>query len=354
MPGTSVAANVDVSTYPALFRRVNETLLDGQRRIESQKIQTYWDTGRLIQTHILKNKDRAEYGAEVIGRLAEDLGTSRSVLTRCVQFFLKYPRSRIGAVPHPLSWGQYQELFSVSDDRERARLEEAIIKGGLSIEEIRARKKTLRSKDDLDASLLRAGSPAADPVSGAVCPVPALVPSRGELYTYQIRKRKVLSVGTGELVVDLGFSIVHNVEPRVLSHFFAEDIVESVPQEDACRFSRSGRTSKDLYTYKALIEKVVDADTLKVYVDLGFDIWVRQTLRLRGIDAPEVGTKAGDEARAFVRSLLKEADEIVICSSRSDKYDRYLADVFIPRAVGEDIFLNSFLLQKGLAVRYDG
>ena len=50
----------DVTTYPALYRRVKETLLDGQRAVEQQKVRTYWEAGRLIQTHILRNKGRAE------------------------------------------------------------------------------------------------------------------------------------------------------------------------------------------------------------------------------------------------------------------------------------------------------
>ena len=68
------ARSPDVTTYAGLFRRVKETLLDGQRAVEQQKVRTYWEAGRLIQTHILRNNGRAEYGAEVVSRLADDLG----------------------------------------------------------------------------------------------------------------------------------------------------------------------------------------------------------------------------------------------------------------------------------------
>jgi endonuclease YncB( thermonuclease family) len=122
----------------------------------------------------------------------------------------------------------------------------------------------------------------------------------------------------------------------------------------AYKLRTTERTQKDLYTYNALVERVVDGDTLKVHVDLGFGQWTRQTLRLRGLDCPEVGTRDGDAAKAFVQSYLKEASQIVIRSSKSDKYDRYLADIFIPQDKGEDIYLNDLLLEKGQAERWEG
>ena len=106
------------------------------------------------------------------------------------------------------------------------------------------------------------------------------------------------------------------------------DIVESRPRDDAYRFARVEATAKDLYTYNAFVERVLDGDTLKVRFDLGFNTWTRQTLRLRGLDAPELDTKEGQTAKTFVQSYIKEAQQIIVRSSRSDKYDRYLAESF--------------------------
>jgi len=33
--------------YSNLLKRVRETLLDGQRRIDAQRVRTYWETGRI-------------------------------------------------------------------------------------------------------------------------------------------------------------------------------------------------------------------------------------------------------------------------------------------------------------------
>ena len=61
------------SDYNGLLRRVKETLIEGQRRIESQRVRTYWETGNLIYTHTLHHKDRADYGRQVLDRLADDM-----------------------------------------------------------------------------------------------------------------------------------------------------------------------------------------------------------------------------------------------------------------------------------------
>ena len=98
-------------------------------------------------------------------------------------------------------------------------------------------------------------------------------------------------------------------------------------------------------------ERVIDADTLKVRLDLGFGMFSRHDLRLRGIDCPEMSTKTGEEAKVFVQSYIKEAQRIVVRSSRSDKYDRYLADVFLPAEEGKDVYLNNLLLDNDHAIR---
>ncbi|NTV29876.1 MAG: hypothetical protein HGA80_07335, partial [Candidatus Omnitrophica bacterium] len=305
MAKTLSLKQTDVRTYPALFRRVKETLLEGRRRIEAEKVRTRWDAGRLIQTHILANQERAEYGAEVVPRLARDLGVSSDLLYRCRKFFLAYPDLKILATRPEFSWSHYKTLISVSDDRTRSTLDALAQKGGWSSRELAARIKA----DAAGKSSAGNGQPP-DPLD----PRPAsrgsrLTPLRGKLYTYRVLKPRMLaSSDESPLLLDLGFEVTRDVEPRLLSQFADGDIVASVPKDDAYRFAKAERTAQDLYTYNAYVERVVDGDTLKVRLDLGFGVRVRQTLRLRGIDCPELKTKAGDAAKAFVQSILKESD----------------------------------------------
>jgi len=64
--------------------------------------------------------------------------------------------------------------------------------------------------------------------------------------------------------------------------------------------------------YMARIRRVVDGDTLVVMVDLGFGVEIAETLRLRGIDAPELPTRAGVRAREFVCEALSASERAVV------------------------------------------
>ena len=43
-----------------------------------------------------------------------------------------------------------------------------------------------------------------------------------------------------------------------------------------------------MYVYKCEIVKVIDGDTLDVLIDLGFNIKMKERVRLLGVDTPEV------------------------------------------------------------------
>ena len=111
-----------------------------------------------------------------------------------------------------------------------------------------------------------------------------------------------------------------------------------------------------LYTFRAELREVIDGDTLRVDVDCGFGIWRREKLRLRDIDTPEMSTKAGVRARDFVVEALAKSRYILLSTSKVDKYDRYVADVFYrakatdPEEIMEDgVYLNQQLVDEGLA-----
>lgn len=82
-----------------------------------------------------------------------------------------------------------------------------------------------------------------------------------------------------------------------------------------------------LWTYVARVLRIIDGDTLDVVVDLGLGHRAFPRLRLRGIDTPELYTRAGRQARNFVERALTDSPAVVISTSRTDTYGRYLADV---------------------------
>lgn len=52
-----------------------------------------------------------------------------------------------------------------------------------------------------------------------------------------------------------------------------------------------------LWHYRADVERVIDGDTLIVRIDLGFSTFSEATIRVEGINAPELSTPEGVTAR---------------------------------------------------------
>ncbi|HPW65138.1 MAG TPA: thermonuclease family protein, partial [Candidatus Omnitrophota bacterium] len=112
------------------------------------------------------------------------------------------------------------------------------------------------------------------------------------------------------------------------------------------------------YTYRAWIVRVLDGDTVKAVIDLGFGVRSTQVLRLRGIDAPELVSADGKKAKEFLEKKLGLAEGeglsdrmVLVRTEKSDKYDRYLADLFYTDKNGREIYLNQEILAAGLAIR---
>lgn len=130
------------------------------------------------------------------------------------------------------------------------------------------------------------------------------------------------------------------------------------------------RRSEALHVYKGDVSRVIDGDTLVLDIDLGFEVWTRKRLRLRGIDTPEMNSpdpverQRALQAKAFSESRLPAGSTIVIQTFKVDLHGRFVADVFyLPAAEQSDLagrtdkervfaeghFLNQELLDAGLA-----
>jgi endonuclease YncB( thermonuclease family) len=112
------------------------------------------------------------------------------------------------------------------------------------------------------------------------------------------------------------------------------------------------------YTYFAKLESVIDGDTILLSFDLGFFITIKEKVRLIGINAPEINTKKGQEATAFIEKELKNAN-LLIETRKKEKYGRFLGYVYysIQYKNFDDIIrygklLNEELVKAGLANRY--
>ena len=120
--------------------------------------------------------------------------------------------------------------------------------------------------------------------------------------------------------------------------------------------------NKDLYNYKAKLLRVIDGDTIEVTIDLGFDISINQIVRIARIDTPEIRTsnalekEAGITIRNYVETILtfKTFNISTIKGSSSDKYGRYLAEIYVEDENDHPFSLSSRLISLGFAHVYDG
>ena len=122
---------------------------------------------------------------------------------------------------------------------------------------------------------------------------------------------------------------------------------------------------KSCYNFRVIsIDKVVDGDTIDVTIDLGFDLYKKERVRVAGVDTPEKRTRnleekaLGLDATAWIKNKLEGAvdgDDDLIIRTELDggvgKYGRLLGWLYIGDAT---VSLNEKMIDEGYAWAYDG
>ncbi len=110
---------------------------------------------------------------------------------------------------------------------------------------------------------------------------------------------------------------------------------------------------RNLFYYKGKVISVYDGDTVRIDIDLGLSIIVKnEPVRLSRINAPEV--RGQEKTLGFLsRDYLKnriENKEILLQTEKDDKgkYGRYIVEIWI-KDQEEYININDELVQKGFA-----
>ena len=122
---------------------------------------------------------------------------------------------------------------------------------------------------------------------------------------------------------------------------------------------------KSCYNFRVTeIVKVVDGDTIDVIIDLGFDLYKKERVRVAGVDTPQKRTRdleekeLGIDATNWLTEQLDSAidgeDDLVIRTEIDGgfgKYGRLLGWLYI----GEDTeSINERMIREGYAWEYNG
>ena len=122
---------------------------------------------------------------------------------------------------------------------------------------------------------------------------------------------------------------------------------------------------KSCYNFRVTeINRVVDGDTIDVTIDLGFDLYKKERVRVAGVDTPEKRTRnleekaLGIDATNWLKQKLEDTIdgeyELTIRTELKGgvgKYGRLLGWVYVG---DEEVSLNEDMIEEGYAWAYDG
>ena len=93
------------------------------KAVNTELLESNWQTGRYIVEFEQEGKERAEYGKQLLTTLAKDLtlrngkGFNRSNLTYMRKLYIAFPKC--GTLSHKLTWSHYCEILKCDDLMER-------------------------------------------------------------------------------------------------------------------------------------------------------------------------------------------------------------------------------------------
>ena len=122
---------------------------------------------------------------------------------------------------------------------------------------------------------------------------------------------------------------------------------------------------KSCYNFRGVeINRVLDGDTIDVTIDLGFDLFKKERVRVAGVDTPEKRTRdleekaLGIDATNWLKEKLEGAlagdDDLVIRTELVGgvgKYGRLLGWLYLGDG---SLSLNEQMITEGYAWAYDG
>jgi len=113
-----------------------------------------------------------------------------------------------------------------------------------------------------------------------------------------------------------------------------------------------------MYEYKCLTMRVIDGSTIDAEVDLGFNVLVRQRIKLHGVNAADIRSadpkekERAQQARTRLVDLIGKEFYCHTIMNKRGKAGRTLGHVYIIDANENRIDVNQILINEGLATRY--
>lgn len=105
-----------------------------------------------------------------------------------------------------------------------------------------------------------------------------------------------------------------------------------------------------MYEYRCRLVRVIDGNTVEADIDLGFNIWTRQKIRLFGVDS--TGPHSPDKEAianetAALKNVLPREFLVQTLYNKRGKIGRVFGTVFTETQDGSVININDYLINRG-------
>jgi len=332
---------ISLADYQKTLSKIQSQIVkskdDIQKIVSRHKIEMAWNIGKIIGEYFVTHDEKV-YGKNLIKNLAIDVGIDEVNLYKMRSFYKAYP-----SIPQDqeFNWTHYRILSGIKEEDRRLYFENMTKE--LSLNSRQLQDEINKAKDGADKS------DKADKI--------ILTPNRGKIFNYQISKIN----GRDAFFLDLGFGVLRDVEDILPESLKREGKIVAVNKVNNDYLIAESKTPKsDIHTYIAALERVVDGDTIRVSLDLGFKTFEKQILRIAKINAPELGTKEGKKSFKTLEKILAQYDYLIIKTLKTDIYGRYVADIFLPNngqdhpqeTANDGVYLNQNILDLGIAKVY--
>lgn len=323
--------------YQKLLAEIKSAMAKSGNSVTRSRVVMAHEIGQSIAARFPDAHQR-NYGKETMKRLKNETTIDQKVLYKMRSFYQTYPK--LPKDDEKLNWSHYRMLAGIKKSEERQALEDLTREKNWSTDQLAREIKKVKNKTDGKEILA---------IAETLKPDKKLLPLRGQLFSYRLVEEE------GLVCLDLGFNIFREVKTDLA----VGQVVNSVKNENGEYNLQSSVISslKKLNIYQAKLIRVVDGDTLRVTLDLGFNVWHHQILRLRGINAPEMKYENGKESLKTLQHILTDVPFLVLRTTQVDQHGRYVCDVFFdekkdaktdPQKIADEgIYLNQLLLDQG-------
>jgi micrococcal nuclease len=113
-----------------------------------------------------------------------------------------------------------------------------------------------------------------------------------------------------------------------------------------------------MYEYKCYTTRVVDGNTVDALIDLGFNVLIKQRIKLYGVYTYDSNSSSESEKLKAIEAknkLIEYIGKEFICQTimnKRGKVGRTLGQIFVEDESGSRIDINQKLIDEGFASKY--